>query len=206
VRRENRNEIMTSGDGSGSDIVADAAASRWRVPAAALPEDVAAMLAGRAAGQLNLYRALANSAAVVRAWRDFLWSLRDDCISPRTLREIAILRTAVRHSSQYEWVHHASMAVAAGVDARVVASLGRWRDTDTLSDDERLVLELADALCDGRVPQALAETAVQRFGAEQYVELVVTIGTYVMVPRVLDALGVPTEDGAGAPSPLPAAS
>lgn len=195
---------MTSDDRSGSDTVADAAASRWRVPAARLPEDVAVMLNGRGAAQLNLYRALANSAAIVRAWRDFLWSLRDDCISPRTLREIAILRTAVRHCSQYEWFHHVSMAVAAGVDTRVVASLGRWRDTDTLSDDERLVLELADAVCDGQVPQALAEAAVDRFGAEQYVELVVTIGTYVMVPRVLDALGVPTEDGAVAPVPLPA--
>lgn len=197
---------MTSDDGSVSDTGADAAASRWRVPAAGLPEDVAAMLAGRGAAQLNLYRALANSPAVVRAWRDFLWTLRDDCISPRSLREIAILRTAVRHCSQYEWFHHASMAVAAGVDTRVVASLGRWRDADALSDDERLVLELADAVCDGHVPQALAETALDRFGAERYVELVVTIGTYVMVPRVLDALGVPTEDGAVAPVPLPAES
>jgi 4-carboxymuconolactone decarboxylase len=197
---------MTSDDGSGNDTVAADAARRWRVPAAGLPEDVAAMLAGRQAAQLNLYRALANSAAVVRAWRDFLWSLRDDCISPRALREIAILRTAVRHRSQYEWFHHVSMAVAAGVDTRVVASLGRWRDADTLSGDERLVLELADAVCDGHVPQPLAETALERFGAERYVELVVTIGSYVMVPRVLDALGVPAEDGAVAPVPLPAES
>ena len=197
---------MTSDDGTGIDTVADTAARRWRVPAARLPEDVAVMLAGRGAAQLNLYRALANSAAIVRAWRDFLWSLRDDCISPRALREIAILRTAVRHRSQYEWLHHASMAVAAGVGTQVVASLGQWRDADTLSDDQRLVLELADAVCDGQVPQALAETALERFGAERYVELVVTIGTYVMVPRVLDALGVPTEDGAVAPVPLPAES
>jgi 4-carboxymuconolactone decarboxylase len=196
---------MTS-DGSVRDSVAATGASRCRVPAAGLPEDVAAMLAGREAAQLNLYRALANSPAVVRAWRDFLWTLRDECMSPRALREIAILRTAVRHSSQYEWFHHASMAVAAGVDAGVVASLGQWRNADALSDDERLVLELADAMCDGHVPQALARTALDRFGAERYVELVVTIGTYVMVPRVLDALGVPTEDGAVAPVPLPAES
>lgn len=197
---------MTSDDGSKSDTVADATASQWRVPAAGLPEDVAAMLAGRAAAQLNLYRALANSQAVVRAWRDFLWTLRDDCMSPRALREIAILRIAVRHRSQYEWFHHASMAVAAGVDPRVVRSLGQWRDVNILSSDQRLVLELADGMCDGHVPQALADAAVERFGAERYVELVVTIGTYVMVPRVLDALGVPTEDGAVALVPLPAES
>jgi DNA/RNA-binding domain of Phe-tRNA-synthetase-like protein len=44
------------------------------------------MLAGRQAAQLNLYRALANSPEIVRAWRDFLWSLRDDCTTPWALR------------------------------------------------------------------------------------------------------------------------
>jgi len=176
--------------------------ANWRVPAAELPDDVATMLAGRQAAQLNLYRALANSPAVVRAWRDFLWSLRDDCATPRALREVAILRVAMRHASEYEWLHHVSMARAAGVSDQVVASIGRWREEPGLTEDERLVLELADAMCDGSVPPALADKAVERFEAERYVELVVTIATYVMVARVLDALDVPIEaeaEGLGPP-------
>jgi 4-carboxymuconolactone decarboxylase len=197
---------MTGADGSGGEDIAAGLPDSWRVPPAELPEEVASMLAGRKAAQLNLYRALANSPAVVRAWRDFIWALRDDCKTSKSLREIAILRTAVRHSSEYEWLHHVSMALAAGVPERVVASVGRWLDEPTLTDDQRLVLELADAVCDGHVAQQLAERAVERFGAESYVELVVTIATYVMVPRVLDALGVPTEQGAASAVPLPAGS
>jgi len=165
----------------------------WRVPAAELPHDIASRLAGRQAAQLNLYRALANSPTVVRAWRDFLWSLRDDCATPRALREIAILRVATRHSSEYEWIHHASMARAAGVSEQVMASIDAWRDEPTLTADQRLALELADAVCDGHVPATLAARAVERFDAGGYVELVVTIATYVMVARVLQALGVPIE-------------
>jgi alkylhydroperoxidase family enzyme len=181
----------------GEDITGEdprsAGGRTWRVPAAALPDEIASMLAGRQAAQLNLYRALANSPAIVRAWRDFLWSLRDDCATPRALREVAILRVAVRHSSGYEWIHHASMARAAGVSDQVVAGIGRWRDEPALTADQRLVLELADAVCDGDVPPGLAARAVERFAAEGYVELTVTIATYVMVARVLDALGVPVE-------------
>jgi alkylhydroperoxidase family enzyme len=182
------------------------AGQAWRVPPAELPDDIASMLAGRQAAQLNLYRALANSPEVVRAWRDFLWSLRDDCTTPRALREIAILRVATRHSSEYEWLHHASMARAAGVSDDVVASIGRWRDESALTEDQRLVLELADAVCDGPVLPALASSVVDRFGADGYVELVVTIATYVMVARVIDALGVPVEEGASGSGKLPADS
>jgi 4-carboxymuconolactone decarboxylase len=189
---------MTTEDEADRDPLS-AGQATWFVPAAELPHDIAAMLAGRQAGQLNLYRALANSPTVVRAWRDFLWSLRDDCKTPRALREVAILRVATRHSSEYEWVHHASMARAAGVSEQVIASIGRWRDEPALTEDQRLVIELADAVCDGQVPSSLADTAVERFDAERYVELVVTIATYVMVARVLDGLGVPIEAGAARP-------
>jgi hypothetical protein len=56
------------------------------------------------------------------------------------------------------------MALAAGVGDQVVASIGHWRDEPALTGDEQLVLELADAVCDGHVPQVLAESACERFG------------------------------------------
>src|SRR5215472_15668858 len=126
--------------------------ANWRVPAAELPDDVATMLAGRQAAQLNLYRSLANSPAIVRAWRDFLWSLRDDCTTSRALREIAILRVAARHSSEYEWIHHVLMARAAGVSEKILVAIRSRGSEPGLTAEQRLVLELADAVCDGQVP------------------------------------------------------
>lgn len=165
------------------------------VPLSDLPEHVAEVLDGRGAAQTNLYRALSNSPAMVDAWLHFLWDLRDRCHSPRALREIAILRTAVRSRSDYEWAHHLRMARSAGVTEEQVAAVADWRRAgDAFGPQERLALELADAIVDCAVPDTLVDEAVRAWGPEKYVELVVTVSAYVMVPRVLDALRVPLED------------
>ncbi|HVC15111.1 MAG TPA: carboxymuconolactone decarboxylase family protein [Acidimicrobiales bacterium] len=164
------------------------------VPLADLPDQVAGLLRDRGAAQINLYKALANSPAMVDAWRHFLWDLRDRCRSPRSHREIAILRTAVRSRSDYEWVHHVQMARSAGVSDEQIAAVKVWpRSEGVFNPEEELVLELADALVDGAVPDALVDRAVRWWGPETYVELVVTTSAYVMVPRVLDGLRVPLE-------------
>lgn len=169
--------------------------SAWRVPPAELPPDVAEFLGLRHAAQLNLYRALANSPDLVRAWRSFLWDLRERCGSPRALRELVVLRCAVRHDSEYEWVHHLAMARAAGVTEAQIEAVRRTLDAECFSEEERLALELTDAVCDCAVSDDLAGRAVERVGPDVYVELCLTAATYVMTARVLDAFGVPLEEG-----------
>lgn len=160
-----------------------------------MPAHVEEVLRGRGAAQTNLYRVLSNSPAVADAWLGFIWALRDRCRTPRPLRELAILRSAVRSGSDYEWAHHVRMARAAGVpDAQVDAVKDWTRSLARFSDDEVLALRLADAIFEGEVPDLLFEAGVEAFGPEEYVELVVTISAYFMVPRVLDALRVPLED------------
>ena len=170
--------------------------SAWRVPPADLPPDVAGFLGHRQAAQVNLYRALANSPDLVRAWRAFLWDLRDRCASPRELRELVVLRCAARHASAYEWVHHVAMARAAGVSDAQIESVAESPGAECFSADERLALELTDAVCDCGVSDELARRAVDRVGPGVYVELCLTAAAYAMAARVLDALGVPLEEGA----------
>lgn len=169
--------------------------SAWRVSPAELPPDVAEFLGRRGAAQLNLYRGLANSPDLVRAWRAFLWDLRDNCVSPRALRELVVLRCAVRHASEYEWVHHVAMARAAGVSEEQIESVRQSPAAACFSEDERLALELTDAVCDCDVSDDLAARAAARVGPAVYVELCLTAATYAMAARVLDALGVPLEGG-----------
>jgi alkylhydroperoxidase family enzyme len=169
-------------------------AGGWHAPLAQLPADVAQVLHDRGARQTNLYRALASSPEVVRAWLGFIWSLRDDLVAtPRLLRELMILRTAVRHASAYEWHHHRLMAD--GLGEAKLAAVAEWRQSAVFDEDERTVLALADAICDGEVPGSLAREVARRFGDRGLVELAVTAGAYVMVPRVLSALGVGIEPG-----------
>jgi alkylhydroperoxidase family enzyme len=166
---------------------------RESLPPARLPADVEEKLRARGAAQLNLYRALANSEATVRAWFDFLWALREGCRTERSLRELVILRTAFRHRSEYEWHHHVAMAQAAGLSPESIEAAASPEGTADLSESELLAIELTDAICDAAMPDELARRAVDHFGYEAYVELVVTASTYVMVPRVLDAFGVSLE-------------
>lgn len=169
-------------------------AGAWHAPLAQLPPDVAHALHDRGARQINLYRALSSSPEVVRAWLGFIWSLRDDlAATPRLLRELMILRTAVRHASAYEWHHHRLMANELGEEK--LAAVADWREAGVFDDGERTVLALADAICDGEVPGSLAYEVEQRFGSRGLVELAVTASAYVMVPRVLSALGVEIESG-----------
>lgn len=168
------------------------------MPLRPLPPRVDEKLSSRRAAQLNLYRALANSPEAVEGWLDFLWTLRDDFVTPRRLRELLILRVAAREGSAYEWHHHEQMGLASGLTADEIAaarpgtgagpgSAAAFEGTDALA------LELADAVAAGHVDEALAARAVAELGERAFVELAVTASAYVMVARVLDALGVPLE-------------
>ena len=69
-----------------------------------------------------------------------------------------------------------------------------WRTSEAFSDADRAALAFTDAIVTGDVPPAVTEELTRHFDESQRVELTVTAAFYSMVPRVLDALGVPIED------------
>jgi alkylhydroperoxidase family enzyme len=166
------------------------------IPLAALPSDVAASVADAGVQQVNLYRALGHAPDLLRAWIHFAWALRGHDRTSRRLRELMILRTATLHHSQYEWHQHRRMARDAGVSEFQVAELEMWRTSEAFSPEERAALALTDAIVKGEVCDEIDEIA-RYFDHEQRVELTVTAAFYAMVPRVLDALGVPVEGSEG---------
>jgi 4-carboxymuconolactone decarboxylase len=146
------------------------------------------------ARQVNLYRALANAPDMLDAWLRFAWSVRDDCTTPRVLRELMILRTANVMRSDYEWHQHRDMAHRAGASAEQVDAVSAWQTSECYSERERAALMLTDAMLTGHVNDEVQEVLAWHFSDQERVELVVTAGFYAMVPRVLDALRVPIEE------------
>jgi AhpD family alkylhydroperoxidase len=142
----------------------------------------------------NLYRCLANSPVLLRAWTDFAWTLRADCQTPRTLRELLILRASQLTGSEYLWDDHVRFGKEAGLDNPQIEALAAWRDSELFGTRERVALQLAEELvATGRISdRALAELE-SHFPPGEVVELVLTVGFYSMVPRVLDALRVPLQ-------------
>jgi len=164
------------------------------IPLAPLPEDVADRVGQAGTPGVNLYRALAHAPRLLGAWIDFAWMLRQECQTPRPLRELMILRTAQRALSQYEWNQHRLMAAEAGVEEHQVAELAMWRTSPAFSDAERAALALTEALFDGYVPDQVNAALGEHFDEKARVELTLTAAFYCAVPRLLDALRVPVEE------------
>jgi len=170
------------------------------IPLAPLPEDVADRVGQAGTPGVNLYRALAHAPRLLGAWIDFAWMLRQECQTPRPLRELMILRTAQRALSQYEWNQHRLMAAEAGVDEHQVAELSMWRTSPAFTDAERAALALTDALVEGYVPDEVNAALGEHFDEKARVELTLTAAFYCAVPRLLDALRVPGEGSNPAPA------
>lgn len=164
------------------------------IPLTLLPEDIQSMVDEVGAKQVNLYKALAHSRDLLRAWIAFAWALRGNDATSRQLRELMILRTAQLHKSYYEWHQHRRMAAEAGVTDYEVAELEMWRSSKAFGPETRAALAFTDAIVEGRVPAQINDDLALHFDLAQRVELTVTAAFYSMVPRVLEALGVPVED------------
>jgi alkylhydroperoxidase family enzyme len=119
--------------------------------------------------------------------------LQDGTLDPR-LREAAILRVGNLARAGYEVEKHTVIARALGLDDGEIAALKVGADRAALDDACRAVLELSDELFEGiRASDTALDTVRQHLDDRQLVELVVTIGFYGLVCRVLETLGVDRE-------------
>ena len=141
----------------------------------------------------NLYKALGNHPKLVAAWTEFARAIRYDSETPRSLRELLILRGAQVMGSEYEWAQHLKMARKAGVPERQIAALSTWKASSEFSETERAALAIAEDVTRGKVSEETYAEAMRHFDHKTYVELALTAGFYAMVGRMLDAMGVQLE-------------
>jgi 4-carboxymuconolactone decarboxylase len=142
---------------------------------------------------IALYRALANAPHLLAAYSALATTLRYQAGTDRAIRELAILRTAHLIGSRYEWAHHVVMAQKAGLPQAKIDAVRDWSVHDGFEHKERVLLRAADeahacALSD----EAFADLK-ECFGATEAVELVVLLGFYQAVARMIDGLGIELE-------------
>lgn len=146
---------------------------------------------------LRLFRTLAHNPRVLR--KVAAANLLDRGSLSRRDRELVILRTTARCSSEYEWgVHVAFFAERVGLDAGTVrATATAPADSPLWSEHDRLLVRLVDALHEtSHVPDDLWDDLARHFRPDQLVELVVLAGFYHVIAFVTNALGVEPEEGA----------
>jgi 4-carboxymuconolactone decarboxylase len=139
-----------------------------------------------------LYQVLLNSPSIASGWEKMLTAVRNRTSVPAGLRELVILRIAVINRASFEFEAHLPHARKAGVSESKVEAVRDWpQRREVFSEDEQLVLELADAMTrDVDVPDALMHRVCERFDARGVVEVVATVAAYNMVSRFLVALNI----------------
>jgi alkylhydroperoxidase family enzyme len=151
----------------------------------------------RASGRdYNIFRTFARHPTAMRAflgWGGHILS-PGNTLPPR-LREIAILRTGYLCRAGYEWARHVPIARREGLSDTDIAALKRDPADGPWSPGERALLAAVDELIDDRMigDDRWAELA-SHFEERQMLDLIFTVGQYVMVSMFLNSAGVQLDD------------
>ena len=165
-------------------------------PSAGNPPDVQALIDAASAtvgGGSNLLLTLARHPGLFRRWGPFSGKLLSGGKLPPCDREMAILRTAHRCGSDYEWVHHRRLARQAGVtdeEAQLlcVEGTGGWPAADAA-----LVRACDQLVRDHMIDDITWNVLTGRYDDQQLIELTMVVGNWAMLSGTLNSLGVRLE-------------
>jgi alkylhydroperoxidase family enzyme len=133
---------------------------------------------------------LLHSPHVADGWNSFVGAVRTKTTLPADLRELAICRIAAINQAWYEWMHHAPLAVSAGVPEAAIESLRRKgslvRDNrpDHWSKKQWAVLLIADEMTTNvKVSDETFALGRKLFTEKDIVEIVATVCFRVYTER-----------------------
>jgi len=144
---------------------------------------------------LHLYQMLLHSAPLAQGWLALMTAVRQKSMLAGAMRELVIMRVALINGAHYEAEQHAPIALKEGLTQRQLDALADWTASDQFTAAQRAVLGLTDGMTrDVHVDDMLFDAIRPHFSAREVVELVVTIASYNMVSRVLEALQITSAD------------
>jgi alkylhydroperoxidase family enzyme len=113
-------------------------------------------------------------------------------------RELIVLRTAWLQKCEYEWHYHVGYAVTAGLTMEEIAAIrdGWQSPVWDGKDEDRAVLRAVDELIEtSRISDEAYDALSVHFDKQQMMDLVFTIGNYVMLGWAVATFGIPVEPG-----------
>ena len=138
--------------------------------------------------QLAIFGTVANAQGSFVNWLRF----GADCLDGRwfdpVLRELAILRVArLTPGAEYEWAQHVPILLAVGGTlAQVQALQADEVDSDALGEDGRLVVRFTSQVVTDATPdEDTLDSMRTRFTSAEIVQLLLVIGQYMMLGRVM---------------------
>jgi alkylhydroperoxidase family enzyme len=144
---------------------------------------------------LNVFKMMAHAETSFRPLVHLGSSILARQQLPPVLRELAILRVMKLSGCLYEWLQHVSIAMLMGATRMQVDAIEMGEiHAPCFDETEQLVLELATELVhQARCSDALFTRLRHRFSSREIVELVLSIGYYMMIARLVETTAVDIE-------------
>ena len=168
------------------------------VDPATAPPEVRDLLA-RLPVALNIFRMMAHAETDFRPLVQLGTAiLGRQKLSPR-LRELTILRVATLSPSRYEWVQHVPIAEATGVTRAQIDALEHDDPGAACFDAlDRLVLRfVTEVVRDVRASETTFCALAAALSPQEIVELILTVGYYMLIARLLETTAVDLDPPAG---------
>jgi 4-carboxymuconolactone decarboxylase len=150
---------------------------------------------------LAIFRVLANAQGTFVNWLRFGGDcLNGDLFDP-ILRELAILRVArLTPGAEYEWAQHIPILLAVGGSPAQLAALQSDEvEADALGEDGRLVVRFTtQVVLDAAPDEPTLKSMSSRFSTAEIVQLLLVIGQYMMLARVMATSGLEVDAVLGA--------
>jgi 4-carboxymuconolactone decarboxylase len=142
-------------------------------------------------GAGNVLATLVRHPDLTRKYLPFnAYLLNGSTLSPR-VREVALLRVVHRRDCDYLWSHHLPIARRAGLDDRDINAI---RDPNLAIEADQAVLGAVDDLIDrGTISTSVWADLGRHFCDRQRMDLVFTVGGYVLLAMAVNAFGIEDE-------------
>lgn len=147
---------------------------------------------------LNLFRMLAGSPGLLRAFTRLGNHILFDSPLDPLLRELAIVRVGLLSGASYEVHQHDRIARSVGASDELIAALREGpeatRFNEVFDDAQRAIVRFTDdVVANVRAADDTLAAAIAVVGEAGVQELTVTIGYYMMVSRFLETFDVDIE-------------
>ena len=145
----------------------------------------------------NLHRAIAHSPVLLRGLLHWGEAIRRSTRLDPIWRELAIMTVGRLTQCEYEYVHHQGIAQRVGVRPEQLDRLEAWENDSAFTEQERAVIRYAtEATQQVQVSDAAFGALRSFLDAEQIVQLVLVVGHFNMVVRILMPLEIELESDA----------
>jgi 4-carboxymuconolactone decarboxylase len=150
---------------------------------------------------LAIFRVLANAQGTFINWLRFGRDCLDGDPFDPVLRELAILRVArLTPGAGYEWAQHVPILLAVGGSPAQIAALETDDiEAEVLGKDGRLVLRFTTQVVVNATPdETTFDSMSARFTPAEIIQLLLVIGQYMMLARVMATAQLEVDEVLGA--------